>query len=173
MTDNPFAGLQRRRLPGMHMSTALDGGAPLYNMLAAFFFTILHDQLPHRCLVKKHEEELQQATDEARRSAQSLEGMTLANVFGGIASTNLYGEEWSYIDDEETVHCLLLAGAAIEQTQRWICAGVEEPKAIPLGPLVCRPAWAPQYYAEHGDIEAREYVERVQHEVAEAVAQAR
>ena len=176
MSNNPFEGLQRRRLPGMHMTTALDGGAPLDNTLAAFFFAMLHDTLPHECLVKRHEAELKQATTESLRTASSPDGMFMAGLFGGMAKSGLYGQEWSYITDEEAFLCLLLASSAIEQTQRWICDGVEEPMMIGPGPLVARPDWAAPHQAASANtdrrVEAREYVARLMHEVG-GVAQTR
>jgi hypothetical protein len=167
---SPFAGLKRKRLPGMHMITALDGGVPLLDALAAFFFMSLHDEYPHNCLIKKAEAEVDQATKEAIHGAREPDGMFMGSFFGIMASSGLKLEEWSYLPEEEVFNLYLIAHAAIEQTQRWIFDGVEKPYSIPNGNLVERPAWAEawtNYWEERSGRrrEAREYVERLRQEI--------
>ncbi|MES2631138.1 MAG: hypothetical protein V4611_04215 [Patescibacteria group bacterium] len=167
---NPFAGLKRKRLPGMHMITAIEGRAPLENALSAFFFMMLHDSYPHTCLIKQAEAEAAAATDEVIRNSGSPEGMFLGSVLGGIANSNLVFEEWSYLSDQDAASILIITGTAIEQTQRWICQGVENPLMIPLGPLVARPEWAAAYFDAPGNRqssrqESIDYVERLRTEI--------
>lgn len=150
---NPFAGLKRRRLPGMHLITAVDGGAPLDNSLAAFFFMMLHAHYPHTCLIEQAKAEVTAATHEAVHGSSSPDGMFLGGIFGNMAQSGLALEEWSYLSDEEAFSLLLLAGNAAEQTQRWIWQGVESPYTIPLGQLVTRPDWAVAYFDDPGRIQ--------------------
>ncbi len=154
----PFAGLKRNRLPGMHLITAVDGGATLDNSLAAFFFMMLHAHYPHTCLIEQAEAEVAVATHEAVHSSSSPDGMFLGSIFGNMAQSALTLEEWSYITDEEALSLLLLAQSAAEQTQRWICQGVEPPHKIPLGQLVARPDWAIAYFDKTERIELRQKV---------------
>src|SRR3989344_6801953 len=100
MTDklNPFAGLKRKRLPGMHMITACDGGMPLRDALASFFFMMLHDKVKHECLIEKALREQEGRVQQAASSAESLDGIALSHVFGLMGSSSLAFEEWSYLD---------------------------------------------------------------------------
>lgn len=121
---NPFRHLKRKRLPGMHLITACEGGAPLDNSLAAFFFLMLHRRVEHNCLTK----EILGPTE------QHPEDWAL--------------EEWSYISDQDAFPFLLLARAATEQVQRWIAEGSHAPYQIPTlgGEVVIRPEWAVKYF---------------------------
>lgn len=121
---NPFRHLKRKRLPGMHMITACEGGAPLDNALAAFFFMMLHRRVEHHCLTK----EILGAAE------HHPEDWAL--------------EEWSYLSDQDAFPFLLLARMATEQVQRWIAEGSHPPYQIPTlgGEIVIRPEWAIRYF---------------------------
>lgn len=168
-STSPFAGLKRKRLPGMHMITALDAKVPLRDALAAYFFMSLHDQYAHTCYIRQVGAEVAAATQDAIHQAGSPEGMFLGGLFGSMASSGLALEEWSYLPVNEAFIFTLMADAAIEQTQRWINEGVQESRTIPLGPLVTRPEWAIQYFDTPHRVsrrqEARDYVERLRREI--------
>lgn len=168
---SPFEGLTRKRLPGMHMIAALNGEAPLANSLAAFFFMMLHDKYPHTCLIEQARARAAADTDTAIRSARDPEGMFLGSIFGSMANNGLCLEEWSYLSHEEAFTIIFMADAAVEQTQRWICQGVEKPFTIPMGPMVVRPDWAIAHYDSSGPSyrdESRVHVEKLRREIVES-----
>ncbi|HEX8389857.1 MAG TPA: hypothetical protein VF597_00360 [Candidatus Saccharimonadales bacterium] len=172
MTDtvgtDPFAGLARKRLPGMHMITAIEGGVPLRDALASFMFMMLHDTYPHDCLIKAERDKMEAERDAAIKSAGSPDGMFMASLFGVVGSTGLTQQEWSYLPDDQVFTLYLLADVSVEQTQRWINTGQEAPFEIPRGPLVERPVWAMIQYATPASPrthEAREYVQRLRAEI--------
>lgn len=166
---NPFAGLERKRLPGMHLSTAREGGMPLHNALAAHFFMMLHNRVKHECLIEKalkdQKERVQQVVNRAKP-----EGATLPEVFGLMGAASLALEEWSYLDENDVHVFYLIADAAVEQVQRWIAEGSHMPYKLPLlgGEIVQRPQWAAEYFGtpdSENRKEARKYVEKLLTEV--------
>jgi len=166
---NPFEGMKRKRLPGMNMITACDGGIPLNEALASHFFIMLHDKVKHHCLIKEAQEKHKSDVEQATGMVKTPEGKTIGNIFGIMAESSLIGEEWSYLDNENALTFLLIASTAIDQIQRWISNGKEKPCHIPLGDLVERPHWAVLYYADpkNRDGEAEELIQKLQSEVAE------
>ena len=86
---NLFEGLNRKRLPGMHMITACEGGMPLDDALAAFFFMMLHDRVSHECLIKKEIREQEERVRQAASSAKSLDGATFSHLLGIMGSSSL------------------------------------------------------------------------------------
>lgn len=154
----------------MHMITACDGGMPLGDALAAFFFMLLHDKVEHNCLIKKASEEHEERVRQVANSAKSLDDATMVNVFGLIGSSGLVLEEWSYLDDEDTFVFYLLADSTIEQVQRWISEGSHTPYTLPHlgGEIVQRPQWAIEYFGTPDSpkrCEARAYVKGLLDEV--------
>lgn len=168
---DPFKGLERKRLPSIHLITSLEGGIPLREALAGFFFIMLHDKVEHACLVKDVLEEWEKERDEAIGKMSSPDSAFLASIFSTMSASSLAGEEWSYLSDDEAFSFYLLADAAIEQTQRWIMEGVQRPYTIPHGPCVTRPTWAKNFYDSPGTreqgfrVRARETVKKLQDEI--------
>lgn len=147
---NPFGHLKRKRLPGMHLITACEGGAPLDNTLAAFFFMMLHDKVEHVCLTKE--------------------------ILGASEPhpENWAFEEWSYLSDNDAFLFLLLANMSTEQVQRWIASGSEKPFSIPHhgGNIVLRPDWTIGLFGNPGFGNRREMTEiinRLKAEVANKI----
>lgn len=165
--ENPFEGLKRKRLPSMHMITALDGGVPLHDALAGFFFMMMHDKIPHSCLIKAANEKHKESVSAAVSSASSPDGAAMAGIFGAMGNSALAGEEWSYISYEDAFIFYLIADTAIEQVQRWICEGGHKPMNIPLGDLVQRPQWAIEYFSrpERQKEEVKALVRNLQEEI--------
>jgi len=170
---DPFEGMKRKRLPFIHMVSALDGEVPLLDALAAFFFLMLHDRVKHNCLISGMLEEMRKERDEALIKMKSPDSMALANVFSHMGISSWVGEEWSYISDEDAHIFYVIAGTAIEQTQRWIMEGVQDTMGLPRGPAVLQPPWAQDFYrSEHvrGQkfrVEARELVQKLLKEIEE------
>ena len=167
---NPFEGLKRKRLPGMHMMIACDGGMPLGEALAAHFFVILHDRVKHNCLIKKALNAQEERIHQAEQSAKSLESITFLNVFGMMGASSLVSEEWSYLDDEDTFIFHIMASTAVEQVQRWIAEGSHKPFELSLlgGKIVERPQWAVDYFGTPDSeqrSEARECVKKLLSEI--------
>ncbi len=165
-TLNPFEGMKRKRLPGMHLITANDGGMPLNEALAAHFFSMLHDKVQHDCLIKKAVEEYKKSVQQIASGAKTPDGATLSCIFGMIGLNSLFDEEWSYLDDKNAFIFILLADAAIEQTQRWIAWGSEKPYQLPAlgGDIVLRPQWAINHFGTPDSEkrrEAREYIKKL------------
>lgn len=162
---NPFKGLKRKRLPGMHMITACEGGMPLQDALAAFFFMMLHDKVKHECLIEKALKE-----ERVKQAANTLDGVTLSYVFGLMGSSGLAFEEWSYLDDKDVFVFYMMANTAVEQVQRWIAEGSHNPFRLPLlgGEIVQRPRWATEYFGTPDSekrSEARRYVKQLLAEI--------
>jgi len=169
--DQLFVGLTRKRLPGMHMITAIEGGVPLRDALAAFLFMTLHDKLAHDCLIQETQAEIEESRQAAIQASANPEGMFFGGLGAIMADSGLRFQEWSYLSDQDALIFYIMADAASEQTQRWICEGVEEPYKIPLGDLVERPAWSKPYYAIERSgrtQEAREYVARLRTEIPDS-----
>lgn len=141
---NPFEGLKRKRLPGINMIAACKGGAPLIDSLASYFFMALHGKAEHKCLIAsaliKKEKQIRQTTSNAE-SINNAE--ILSRIFGSTELNSLAGEEWSYLDNEETLIFYKLADTAIKEVQRWIANGSHSPLKIPLlgGEIVQRSPW--------------------------------
>lgn len=178
--DNPFRGLKRKRLPGMHLITSLEGGVPLQEALAAHFFVMLHDRFQHDCLLISELEKYQEKVKKEIGKARNLDEAALTSIFGLFGNMDLEAEEWSYLDMKHAHIFYLLAGTAVEQVQRWIAEGVKNPYKIPLGQLVERPEWAKKYYDNLNELEsvreekkkARELVEKLKKEIEEPPAPA-
>jgi len=169
---NPFAGLKRKRLPGMHLITACEGGMPLHDALAAFFFMMLHNQVEHNCLVKKALEEHAELVHQAVHNAKSPDGAALSNIFGIMGFSSFAFEEWSYLDDEDTFTFYLIANTAVEQVQRWIAEGSHKPFTLPAlgGEIVQRPQWAIDCFGTPDSpkrAQSREYVKKLLAEIDE------
>lgn len=124
---DPFAGRRRCRLPAIHLITALEGEVPLREALAGFFFVMLHDLIKHRCSISAQKAELREATRRADGDDASF-----LTAFGKMPLLRSYGEEWSFLGDDDAYQFFLLADAAIEQVQWWIAYGVEPPRDFSL-----------------------------------------
>jgi hypothetical protein len=143
-----FLGLQRKRLPGMNLPLACDGGMSLRDALASHFFMMLHDRVMHNCLIKEAIENNEERVKEAAKKAKSAESATMAQIFGLMGSASLAEEEWSYLDDNDVFVFYIIADTAIEQVQRWIAEGSHKPLELPNlgGAIVQRPDWAARYF---------------------------
>jgi hypothetical protein len=130
--------LLKLRPPFIHMQTANEGGMPLRQAIASFFFVSLHDHVSHTCLIPE-------VVDSAE-------------------------EEWAYLRPRDASRFLIIAQAAIEQVQRWIAEGSEDPFEIQHlgGPIVQRPQWAVEYFGNPDSPrrkEARELVQKLLEEI--------
>jgi hypothetical protein len=162
--DQIFAGLKRQRLPGMHMISALEGDVPLRDALASHFFVMMHDKIEHNCLITAADDAAKGLVNEAQRNAATPDSAILSTVFGQMGLMSLYGQEWSYLSLDEAFSFYLLADTAIEQTQRWINAGKQEPFSTGYGPLVERPAWTMRVSSEPSE-KTRLYLNGVRAEI--------
>ena len=133
------------RLPGMHLITACKGGMPLREALAAYFFMMMHDRVHHDCLIAENVEQVERCAGHG--------SPTVMPIFGEMVSCGLALKEWAFLDPNHAYVFLLMADAAIEQTQRWIAEGSHEPYSLPNlgGPIVVRPDWAIEYFGTPDD----------------------
>lgn len=141
---DPFEGRTMHRLPGMHLITACNGGMPLREALAAFYFMMLHDRVPHNCLITENIQHIDRCTPA---------GPTMLPVLGAMVSTGLALKEWAYLDPDDAFVFLTMATASIEHVQRWIAEGSHEPYSLPHlgGSIVVRPDWAVEYFGNPDD----------------------
>lgn len=145
---------------------AENGGMPLNEALGAFFFAMLHDMVKHECLareaLKEHEGQVRRAVS----NAKDPDGAALSSVFGLMGSSSLAFEEWSYLKDDDAFAFILMAGQAIEMTQRWIGSGAEKPYGE--GRYVVRSQWAIDHERRFGPwdhTKEKDLVKRLQAEI--------
>ncbi len=170
MKKNIFKGMTRKRLPALHMMKALDGEVPLREALAGYFFIMLHDHVKHNCLIKKEfKEQIEKAKTEVIDNSKTLDDCALGLVFNSFANLGTCAEEWSYLPCEDVHIFYLIADTSIEQTQRWIFAGVEKPFEFGPGPIVCRAEWAEKWcdIDNHLKEESRLLIKKLYSEIVE------
>ena len=140
--ENPFEGLQRLRLPGMHMITAREGGVPVEEAVASCLFTMFYDRLEMKFVSAEIMDELANTPVRAGNPDQ----VTLGLLTKMMTQSSIAGEEWSYISDEQAAPFIDYATKAIEYIQREMAHG----RFVPGGRLLANwvertDEWAERY----------------------------